>query len=149
MHLIKRSNRPVPTFAKILDTLLSDEFSPKPNNGATLWNKTMPAVNIKEAEDQYELEIAAPGLEKADFQINVDQDVLTISSEKEISKEEKETGKFTRREFSYSSFKRSFDLPETVDSAKIAANYNNGILSVVIPKKEEAKPQPVRKIEIN
>ncbi len=148
MHLIKRSNRPVPTFAKILDTFLNDDLFPTPGKGATLWNNTMPAVNIKESEDQYELEIAAPGLEKSDFQINIDQDVLTISSEKETKTKEKEAGKFTRREFSYSIFKRSFDLPETVESAKIAANYTNGILSILIPKKEEAKPQPVRKIEI-
>lgn len=148
MHLIKRSNRPVPTFARLLDNFLNDDLCPTPGKAATLWNNTMPAVNIKESEDQYELEIAAPGMEKSDFQINIDQDLLTISSEKENKTEEKEAGKFTRREFSYSSFKRSFDLPETVDSSKIAASYTNGILNILVPKKEEAKPQPVRKIEI-
>ncbi|MFT4663725.1 MAG: HSP20 family protein [Polaribacter sp.] len=147
MHLIKRSNRPAPTFAKILDTFLSDDLFPTPSKGATLWNNTMPAVNIKESADQYELEIAAPGMEKSDFQINIDQDVLTISSEKKTKTEEGD--KFTRREFSYGSFKRSFDLPETVDASKIAANYHNGVLAILIPKREEAKPQPVRKIEIN
>jgi len=149
MQKIKRSKHPIPTFAKMLDTFLTDELCSSPRRGATLWNNTMPAVNVREDDNQYELEIAAPGYVKTDFHINIDQEVLTISSKKEVSKEEKENGKYTRREFSYSSFKRSFDLPETVDSTKIAANYNNGILSVVIPKKEEAKPVPARKIEIS
>ena len=148
MQVIKRSNRPLPTFAKMIDSFLTDDFFPSPNKGTTLWNSSMPAVNVKETEDQFELELAAPGLGKDDFNIQVDQDLLTISSEKEIKKEEKEDGRFTRREFSYSSFKRSFSLPETVASEKIEANYTDGILSVVIPKKEEAKPQPVRKITI-
>jgi HSP20 family protein len=149
MQLIRKSNRPAPAFARLLDSFLTDEFFVNQGKGASLWNNTMPAVNIKETEEQYELEVAAPGFEKADFQISVDQDVLTISSEKEIKKEENgEAGRFTRREFSYNAFKRSFDLPETVNHANISANYNNGILSIVIPKKEEAKPQPVRKIEI-
>ncbi len=147
MQLIK-SNGTFPTIAKMFDQLLNDDFFPAPARGTTLWNSTLPAVNVKETEDQYELELAAPGLEKGDFNIEVDQDVLTISSEKKENKEEKEDGRFTRREFRYSSFKRSFNLPETIDSSKIGANYAEGILSVVIPKKEEAKPQPARKIEI-
>jgi HSP20 family protein len=150
MQLIRRSNSPIPTFSRLLDSFLTDEFFMNQGKGASLWNNTMPAVNIKETEDQYELEVAAPGFDKADFQISVEQNVLTISSEKKNNREKNgEDGRITRCEFSYSAFKRSFDLPEMVNQANISANYNNGILSIVIPKKEEAKPQPARKIEIS
>ncbi|MFK7807209.1 MAG: Hsp20/alpha crystallin family protein [Saprospiraceae bacterium] len=149
MQLIRRSTRPAPTFNNMLDQLFNDNFFPASRKTGTVWNNSMPAVNVKETNDHFELELAAPGFEKSDFNINIDKDVLTISSEQETKNEEtEENGKFTRREFSYSSFQRSFNLPETVDSEKVSANYTNGILSIVIPKKEEEKPQPARKIEI-
>jgi len=92
--------------------------------------------------------MSAPGLEKKDFKIELNNSVLTISSEKKVENETKDDQQFTRREFSYQSFSRSFNLPETVESEKIAAKYENGILSINIPKKEEAKPKPVKQIEI-
>lgn len=110
----------------------------------------LPAVNVKEKESGYELEVAAPGRKKEDFKIELNQDVLTISSEKEHKKEEKDKdGTYTQREFSYQSFSRSFRLPKgKVDGEKIQARYENGILHLSLPKKEEAKPKPARLIEI-
>lgn len=112
-------------------------------------NTTMPSVNIKESPEAFEVEMAAPGFEKSDFKIEQHNDVLTISSEKKVEKETKDDEHFTKREFSYQSFCRSFNLPNTVESEKIKARYENGILKVHIPKKEEAKPKPARQISIS
>jgi HSP20 family protein len=107
-----------------------------------------PAVNIIESKDNYRIEVAAPGLDKADFRINVENNVLTISAEKEEKNEEKDE-QFMRREFNYSTFSRSFTLPESLDAEKISANHNSGVLNVVIPKREEAKAKPARTINIS
>ncbi len=96
----------------------------------------IPAVNIKEEKDKFTLEMAAPGMKKDDFQINLDNYQLTISSEKKEEKKEKDDN-YTRREFVYSSFSRSFTLPKSIDIEKIKADYKNGILSIILPKKEE------------
>jgi HSP20 family protein len=116
----------------------------------TGYGSSMPAVNISEDENKYEVEVAAPGLQKEDFNLLIDHNVLTISSEKEEKEEQKDKeGNYTRREFRYSSFKRSFTLPEeVVDAEKISANYVDGVLHIQIPKKEEAKPKPARTIKI-
>jgi HSP20 family protein len=108
----------------------------------------VPAVNIREREDHFLLELAAPGMKKDDFKIKLDNNVLTISSEqKEESEETKE--KFTRKEFFYQSFSRSFTLPKSVDLDKIKADYNNGVLSLNMPKREEAKVAINREIAIS
>jgi HSP20 family protein len=109
---------------------------------------SMPAVNIVEGKEDFRIEVAAPGLEKDDFKINIENNVLSISSEKEEKKEENDE-QCMRREFSYSSFRRTFTLPQTVDSEKIKASHKNGILSINIPKREEAKQKPARQIKIN
>jgi HSP20 family protein len=101
---------------------------------------TVPAVNITETDTEYVLELAAPGMKKSDFHVNVDRNVLTVSSEKEEEKEEKDKN-YTRKEFSYSSFERSFTLPESIDQEKIDAKYANGVLKLVLPKKEEVIPK--------
>lgn len=106
---------------------------------------TMPSVNISETENDFKLEVAAPGMKKEDFNIEVNDNVLSISSEK---KEEHKDEKFTRREFSYEAFQRSFTLPKTVDDGNIEASYNDGVLEIKIPKKEEAKKQSPRQINI-
>lgn len=106
-----------------------------------------PAVNIAEGPEGYTIEVAAPGLSKNDFKVNLENNVLTISSSKENKKEEK-NGNYTRQEFSYASFSRSFTLPESVENEKIAASYKDGILYVSIPKKDEAKVKPAREIAI-
>jgi len=111
-------------------------------------NTTLPSVNIREGENTYEVEMAAPGLEKKDFKIEVKNGVLTISSEKRIKDELKKGHHFTRREYSYQSFNRSFSLPDTVEGEKISAKYEDGILRVVIPKKEESVKKTVRVIDI-
>lgn len=111
-------------------------------------NTTLPSVNIKEDDNGFEVELAAPGLDKGDFKIELDNSLLTISSEKKVEKETKEGQQFTCREFSYQSFSRSFTLPTTAEADKISAKYDSGILRVSIPKREEAKPKPAKQIEI-
>lgn len=113
-------------------------------------NTTLPAVNIKENEDEFTVEVAAPGMDKEDFKINVENNVLTISSEKTVENEEEVKDKYTRKEYSYQSFERSFNLPKNiVESDKITAKYKNGELKISIPKKEAAKPTPPKFIEVN
>jgi HSP20 family protein len=98
----------------------------------------VPAVNILEQQNEYIVSLAVPGMKKDDFKIDVDGNLLTISSEKEESKEEKEK-RFTRREYSYSSFSRCFTLPEEVNKEKIEAKYEEGVLKIALPRREEAK----------
>jgi HSP20 family protein len=114
-------------------------------------NMTLPAVNVKENDNEFKIEVAAPGLNKEDFKVNYDNGILTISSEKQEEKEEKEGEKVTRREFSYQSFQRSFSVPEDIiDADKISAKYDNGILYVTLPKHEEAKKaKNVKEIKIS
>ncbi|MEZ4773371.1 MAG: Hsp20/alpha crystallin family protein [Bacteroidia bacterium] len=108
-----------------------------------------PAVNIKETDENFSLELAAPGMAKEDFKVNLDNHVLTISSSKENKNEETaEDGTYTRKEFSYSAFSRSFRLPETVNSEKIEAKYTDGVLHLTLPKREEAKVKAPKEIEI-
>jgi HSP20 family protein len=113
------------------------------------WNRsvTVPSVNIVEGEQLYRIEVAAPGLARDDFKVDIEDHQLTISSRKEEKKEEKE-GRFLRREFSYSSFNRSFILPDWVEEDKVKATHKDGILSVEIPKKNEAKTKMSRNIKI-
>ena len=108
-----------------------------------------PAVNVKETDNEFMIEVAAPGLDKKDFKVDVDNNVLSISSEKEYKGEEKEEGRYMRREFGYATFSRSFSLPEAVDAEKIKAKHKDGILMITIPKKEEAKRKPPKQIEIS
>lgn len=109
---------------------------------------TLPKVNIRETKDAYFVDMAVPGLKKSDFHIDIDNKVLSISTEIEDSNEHQENN-YTRREFGYSSFKRSFSLPETVKEDKIKAEYNDGVLSIHLPKKEEAIQKPPRSIKIS
>lgn len=131
----------------VFDRFLEGDAFDWANKNFSDTNTTLPSVNIKEDDNQFDVEVAAPGLEKKDFNIEIDNDVLQISSEKKVENEKKEN-KYTRREFSYQSFCRSFTLPNTVDSEKIKAQYKDGILNITIPKREEAKPKPAKKIEI-
>jgi HSP20 family protein len=111
---------------------------------------SIPAVNIMESDDDFSVLVAAPGKTKEDFNIELDNDVLTISSEaKEVKDNTSEDGKFTRKEFSYNSFKRAFSLPETINNQNISATYEQGVLTITLPKKEESKVQAKRMIEIS
>lgn len=135
-------------FPSLFDSFFENDLFDWSNRNYSATNTTLPSVNIKESTDDFEVEVAAPGFNKNDFKIELNNDLLTISSEKKVEKETKEDQQFTRREFSYQSFSRSFTLPNIADSDKIGAKYENGILKVTIPKKEEAKPKPVKQISI-
>jgi len=139
MTLVKFNNRPL---AKTIDNLFDELIG----NFPATWNSELknlssnsPAVNIHETDDAYHLELNAPGRNKEDFSINVEQGVLTVGFEK---KEENKTEgyKTIRREFSYQSFKRSFNLDENIDSDNIQAKYENGVLKLLLPRKEQPKP---------
>ena len=147
MSLIRR-NELFPSFNMFDDLWAKDLWNWGLSNNSTT-NTTIPAVNIKETNDNFVVELAAPGMNKNDFKIELDNNVLTIRSEKQNDYEDKEGEKYTRREFSYQSFQRTFHLPkEVVDVDHIEAKYENGMLHLVIPKKEEAKQRPPRMIEI-
>jgi len=118
------------------------------NSNYSNTNTTLPAVNVRENDQEFTIEVAAPGMKKDDFNINLDNNQLTISSEIKSKSESKE-GNYSRKEFSYQSFSRSFRLPVSlVDGDKISAKYDEGILCIRLPKKEEAKPKPSRIISI-
>lgn len=147
MSLIKRNE------ANWLPSVFDDMFKTDWLGGTTNVNSigtSIPAVNIQETDDNFMVEVAAPGKSRDDFNIELDNDILTISSEekKEMETTEK-NGRYTRKEFSYSNFKRAFSLPETVNNDKISASYENGVLLINLPKKEEAKVQAKRMIEIS
>lgn len=140
--MLAKINRTYPSF---LDDFFGLDRYPARyvNNGF----KSLPAVNISEGENEFTIEVAAPGLEKKDFKIDIENDVLTIASLREDNKEETHDH-YTRQEFRYCNFSRSFNLPDTVDAENISAAHKNGILNVSIPKKEEAKAKPARQIAI-
>jgi HSP20 family protein len=148
MSLIKRNDF-FPGFNLFDDFFARDLWNTVPNNVSTT-NTTIPLVNIKETNDNFEVEMAAPGMTKEDFKVELDGTTLTIVSEKKEENEVKEGERYTRREFSYQSFQRSFQLPkEVVDADKIEAKYQNGVLHLVVPKKEEVRPRPPKMIQIH
>lgn len=142
MTLVRKNTAPY--LPSVFEELLNADWIGGRTN--TFTNAT-PSVNIIEKADAFEVQVAAPGLKKEDFNIELDNDLLTISSSKG-QEETKENEKFTRREFNYTSFKRSFNLPETVNTASITASYTDGVLVLGLPKKEEAQVKPTRLIEI-
>jgi HSP20 family protein len=125
-------NNLVGDFFTNLPSLLQDDFiSPD-------WKQSVP-VNIKETENSYVLELVAPGLEKEDFKINLENNILTISGEKKTEEAGSENEKKIRKEYTFKSFKRSFSVDENIDAANIAAKYVNGVLTLNLPKKAEVK----------
>lgn len=143
MQLIRRKPfRSLPGFSNLFDEFFNDEFF---NDEAV--NQVVPPANIKEGDNDFLVELAIPGVEKGDIDISVNDDTLTISSKKEKVVEDKQEGKYARKEFSFSAFKRMFRLPKTVDAGNISADYKDGVLKVNIPKgREEDK---VKRIEIS
>lgn len=132
----------------VLPNVFNDFFRDWSTSNFSDTNTTLPAVNIKENENEFLVDVAVPGMEKGDFKIDLDNDILTISSEKTLNNEDSDE-KYTRKEYSYLSFKRSFTLPKgIVDSDNISATYKNGELKITIPKLEEAKPKPIKLIEV-
>lgn len=114
------------------------------NTGLVGKSLSIPAVNITENKDDYKVSVAAPGLKKTDFKIDVEGNMLTVSSEKEETKENKDE-RYTRKEYSYHSFSRSFTLPEDVKQDQIEASYEDGVLRLTLPKKEETKKMALSK----
>jgi HSP20 family protein len=148
MSIVKR-NEYFPGLNMFDDFFSRDLWNWSLNNNSTT-NTTIPLVNIKETNENFEVEMAAPGMNKEDFKVELDGNVLTITSEKRNEQEIKEGERYSKREFSYQSFQRSFQLPkEVVDADKIEAKYENGVLRLVVPKKEEAKPKPPKTIQIH
>ncbi len=146
MTLARRNENYFPSF---IDRFFNNELMDWGTSNFSRTNTSLPAVNVKETDDDYFIEVAAPGMTKKDFSINFQNNVLTISSEKQNEKEDSDDS-YTRREFSYQSFQRSFTVPgNDVDSDKISASYNDGILNIKLPKREEVKPKPAREIKIS
>ncbi len=144
----KRNGNRFPVFSPMFDDFFGRELFNWGSNNFSTTSTTMPSVNIRETADNFEVEVAAPGMEKKDFKISLDGNLLTISSLKQFSNEETNE-RYTRREFSYQSFQRSFELPkDVVDQENIKARYDNGLLYLSIPKKEEAKKKEPKLIEI-
>jgi HSP20 family protein len=137
--ITRRSFRPF-----YMPDIFDDDFFPVLSNR----NSSTPAVNVREEDKNYILDLAIPGVDKKDLKIEINEDVLTISSEMKNESEENRDG-YSRKEFSYSSFSRSFNIPENVNREKIEASYKDGILSVALPKQKEEKNKITKKIEIS
>ena len=108
---------------------------------------TVPAINLIETDDAYEVEVAAPGMSKEDFKVNLGDESITISADKESSTEDSGRN-YKKREFNYAKFSRSFSIPEEVDTSMVKASYEEGILTITLPKKEEFKTKSGREIDI-
>ena len=137
MNLLKRQNS---AFSYLFDDFIL-------NQDWGYHKASLPAVNIITSDDQFDIELATPGNKKANFKIEVEDDVLIISSEIVSQSDDTETS-YERKEFGYNSFQRSFNIPESVNTDKISATYKEGVLTVSLPKKEEALPQPKKLISI-
>lgn len=150
MTIVKRNSNLLNTFPTLFDDFLNRDIF---NWGLTNFsdtNTTIPAVNIKETSDNYEVEVAAPGMTKKDFRVQLEGNGLTISSERTTRKEDKEDVRYTSREFSYQSFSRTFNLQkDAVDIERIQAKYEDGVLHLLIPKMEHATQKQPRIIEIS
>lgn len=152
MSLVRRENNNnwLNQWPRLFDDFLSRDVFDSALSNFSATDTTLPAVNIKETDDHFEVEMAAPGMTKKDFKIELQDNTLIISSEKQDMREEQGKEQYTRREFSYQSFQRVFNLPkEVVDEDKIKASYDNGVLHLLIPKKEEVKKKPARTIAIS
>src|SRR6478752_3963372 len=150
MTLVKRNGNLLNPLPMLLDDFSNADLFNWNNSNYSNTNTTIPAVNIKETAENYEVEVAAPGMTKNDFKVELDGNMLTISSERINQKEESDNERYTRKEFSYQSFQRTFTLQKNVvDTDKIQAKYENGLLRLLIPKKEEAKQKPPRLIQIS
>lgn len=150
MTLAKRNGNVMNSLPGLFDDFFSRDLFDWGNANFSNSGTTLPAVNVKETADSFEVEMAAPGMKKEDFKVELDNSVLTISSEKREDNEHKEGEKYSRREFSYQSFQRSFTLSkDAVDADNIHAKYENGVLHLTIPKREEVKQKPARLINIS
>jgi HSP20 family protein len=149
MTIVKRNGNLQNHFPTLFDDFLNRDIFNWGLSNFSNSNTTIPAVNIKETSDNYEVEVAAPGMTKKDFRVVLEGNNLTISSEKAAQKEQTDEIRYTSREFSYQSFSRTFTLQkDVVDTEKIQAKYEDGLLQLVIPKMEHAKQKQPKLIEI-
>lgn len=150
MTLTRRNGNLTNSFPSLFDDWFSRDLLDWNNSNFSNTSTTLPAVNVKETPETFEVEMAAPGMKKEDFKVELNNNILTISSEQRSEHEEKDNDKYTRKEFSYQSFQRSFQLSrEAVDADNIQAKYENGVLHLTIPKREEVKQKPSRLINIS
>lgn len=150
MTLTKRNGNLAHSFPGLFDDFFTRNLFDWGLSNHSNTGTTIPAINIKENADMYQVMVAAPGMQKEDFKIELNNNTLTISSEKKSEHDTKDGGHYSRKEFSYQSFQRTFELAkEVVDADNIRARYENGILYLHIPKREEVKQQPARLIEIS
>ena len=150
MKLVKRNGNMLNSLPMLFDDFFNRDLFGWENTNFAGTNSSIPSVNLKETPEDYIVEVAAPGMTKNDFKIELDGNTLVISSEKSDQNETEESDKYFRREFNYQSFQRTFNLQkDVVDVDKIEAKYENGILHLLIPKKEEAKQKPSRLIQIS
>lgn len=146
--LIKR-NGGFPSVNTIFDDFFSKDVFDWADKNFTAIGNSLPSVNLKESDDKLEVDLAAPGMKKEDFKVEIENNMLIISSEKEESKEEtRKKDNYVRKEFNYQSFYRSFYLPESIDENKVEATYKDGILHVAIAKKEGSKKKSPQTIAI-
>ncbi|HUR11211.1 MAG TPA: Hsp20/alpha crystallin family protein [Flavitalea sp.] len=149
MSLLKRNGNSYQAVPDLFDDFLNRNLFDWRSTNFSDSGTTLPAVNIKETNENFEVEMAAPGMEKKDFNILLEGNTLTISAESNHERENKEGETYSRKEFSYFSFQRKFTLPkDVVDEEQINARYENGILQLIIPKKEEAKKKGPKMISI-
>ena len=150
MTLTKRNGNVPASLPGLLDDFFTRDLFDWGTSNFSGAGTTLPAVNVKETSDSFEVEMATPGMNKDDFKVELNNNVLTISSEQKHEHEQKEGEKYSRKEFSYQSFQRSFHLSkEAVDADNIQAKYENGVLRLQIPKREEVKQKPSRLINIS
>jgi len=150
MTLAKRNGNLSNTLPNLFDDFFSRDLFDWGNSNFSMQGTTLPAVNVKETPENFVVEMAAPGMTKDDFKIELNNNMLTITSERRDEREEKEGEKYNKKEFSYQSFQRSFQLSkEAVDADNIQAKYDNGVLRLLIPKREEIKQKPARLINIS
>lgn len=149
MNTPMKRNNGFPVVGSFFDDFFTKDLFDWNDKHFSTAGATLPSVNVKENGEGFHIELAAPGMRKEDFRIELDKNMLTISGEHKEQQEEGEQQRYTRREFSYQSFSRSFRLPaEVVENDKIEARYADGILHLVLPKKETAKPQPAKTISV-
>ena len=149
MNILRKNGQLKDSFPLLLNDFFTRDLYDWNQSNFSDTGTTVPAVNIKESKESFEVEMAAPGMTKDDFKIHLDGNLLTISAEKSNETEQNDS-KYSKREFSYQSFQRSFTLSkEVVDSDKINAKYQDGLLKLLIPKKEEAKEKPPRMIQVS
>ena len=147
--LVRQNATLFPSLPSLLEDFFTRDWADSTLANRT-YSATLPAVNVRETNEDYIIEVAAPGMKRDEFKVELDNSVLTISSEHVEKKEEQDgTTNYTRREFNYQSFQRSFTLPENkVEGEKISARYADGILHITVPKKDEAKIKPIKQISI-